>query len=458
MNLKIKAAYFLLIFSLVAIFVNTAKASDTTTTDNLLIFRRGNGSGNVIVKSNNQTILNCGDNCTTNIINKTEAVFSATPNSGSTFIGWSVNKDNTNGQPQSTSANLTLTISTSTTIIYAKFNADKLPDNPAINLEDKNIPRVMFWSGKVNQHWDLDKGVWTTDSDGFSGVRENKLEYCQKFYPTTEKVVEYKTETTNTWKDAGNVNNYVSTKTSYRCVLKGETVSGEDMSNAVSRPNKGSVCYYYPELPLCLPLSDPESQRSAIATKIDNFVSNGIDSNTINLGEGERMAVIMSYEAAFNQLPTTESAYNDIVKIANGNWPSATSSSAESIAKKEFQKIYKREANLTNKNDNAAITIMAYGLRQKAENRNLSNEAAALKTFKSIYGRVPASTLDWNILQGISYSGATRELDSDGDMLSDRREKELGTDPKNKDTDGDGYFDGQEVANGYNPLKDENVK
>ena len=42
--------------------------------------------------------------------------------------------------------------------------------------------------------------------------------------------------------------------------------------------------------------------------------------------------------------------------------------------------------------------------------------------------------------------------DSDGDKLSDYDEvKTYGTDPLNPDTDADGYLDGEEVLNGYNP-------
>ena len=44
-------------------------------------------------------------------------------------------------------------------------------------------------------------------------------------------------------------------------------------------------------------------------------------------------------------------------------------------------------------------------------------------------------------------------LDSDQDGLTDQEEKMVGTDPKNSDTDGDGYSDGKEVQSGYNPLK-----
>ncbi len=42
--------------------------------------------------------------------------------------------------------------------------------------------------------------------------------------------------------------------------------------------------------------------------------------------------------------------------------------------------------------------------------------------------------------------------DSDGDGLTDREERRLGTDPFNPDTDGDGYTDGEEVHFGSDPL------
>lgn len=42
--------------------------------------------------------------------------------------------------------------------------------------------------------------------------------------------------------------------------------------------------------------------------------------------------------------------------------------------------------------------------------------------------------------------------DSDGDGMPDRDEIIFGTDPNNKDTDGDGYIDGEELASGHDPL------
>ena len=45
-------------------------------------------------------------------------------------------------------------------------------------------------------------------------------------------------------------------------------------------------------------------------------------------------------------------------------------------------------------------------------------------------------------------------VDSDEDGLPDDLEKRLGTDSGKKDSDGDGYSDGEEIKNGYNPLGD----
>lgn len=47
--------------------------------------------------------------------------------------------------------------------------------------------------------------------------------------------------------------------------------------------------------------------------------------------------------------------------------------------------------------------------------------------------------------------------DSDGDLLADGVEVALGTDPYHSDTDKDGYLDGEEVRNSYNPLGSGNL-
>lgn len=141
---------------------------------------------------------------------------------------------------------------------------------------------------------------------------------------------------------------------------------------------------------------------------IKNFIAYGVDDNTKKLGEGERAAVINSYNQAYGQLPDSESELADVIKIANGRWPSQTSSQAVAEAKESFIKVYGREPNMENVNDNAAVTIMAYGLRQKASNRKLTSEQNGLAIFENVFGHKPSTTKEWNILQAITYSGAKK--------------------------------------------------
>jgi stress response protein SCP2 len=152
-------------------------------------------------------------------------------------------------------------------------------------------------------------------------------------------------------------------------------------------------------------LTTGASMSDAAQQLITDFVAYGTPTTEI-LGAGERAGVVSSYQTAFGKLPSTESEWADVIKIANGRWPGQTSSAAIESGKVEFRKVYKREANLDNPNDNAAVSIIAYGLRPTA--RNLASEKAAIKTFRSVYGHDPASALAWDIVRAIAYSGAKR--------------------------------------------------
>ena len=143
------------------------------------------------------------------------------------------------------------------------------------------------------------------------------------------------------------------------------------------------------------------NSKYSLAYFIHNYTT-----TTEILGAGERAGVINSYRSAFNKLPATESDWQDIIKIANGRWPSERSELAENRAKQKFQAIYLREPNIDNPNDNAAVTVIAYGLRPA--NRNTESEKAGIKIFKAIYGNNPTFAIDWDIVRAIAYSGATR--------------------------------------------------
>ncbi|MFH0856687.1 MAG: hypothetical protein V1860_02205 [bacterium] len=136
------------------------------------------------------------------------------------------------------------------------------------------------------------------------------------------------------------------------------------------------------------------------------FIKEGTSTTKI-LGTGERAGVINSYIAAFEKIPTIESDWQDVIKIANGRWPSETRLVKEIKAKEEiFKKIYKREADMNYSNDNAAVVIIAYGLRPA--HRNLLSEKSAINIFKGIYGHNPVRADEWDIARAIAYSGAKR--------------------------------------------------
>lgn len=138
---------------------------------------------------------------------------------------------------------------------------------------------------------------------------------------------------------------------------------------------------------------------------LNNFIAYGTDT-TIKLGEGERAGVVNSYKSAFGKLPATSEEWSDAIKIANGRWPSEKNVKTETAAIEAFKKIYKREPNRSNANDDAAVTIISYGLRPT--DRNLNSEKAAIKSFKAIYEYAPKSATAWDIVRAIAYSGAKR--------------------------------------------------
>jgi len=139
---------------------------------------------------------------------------------------------------------------------------------------------------------------------------------------------------------------------------------------------------------------------------ISYFIHNGTPT-TILLGNGERAGVLNSYLSAFNKLPRNQLEWQDIIKIANGRWPSEKNLSSEKKASDVFfSAIYKREPNMDNPKDNAAVTIIAYGLRPAQ--RSLESEKNAISIYHSIFKKNPLSASDWDLVRAIAYSGAVR--------------------------------------------------
>jgi ferredoxin len=126
-------------------------------------------------------------------------------------------------------------------------------------------------------------------------------------------------------------------------------------------------------------------------------------SGTLKIGASERASILASYIFAFNQVPKTEAQWSDLLNIAAGNKPVVKSTKAENQAKLEFAKVYDRAASLNSAADQKALIYIAYGLRPST--RNIASEAQAIKTFRAVYRHAPVSTLAWNIVRAIAYSG-----------------------------------------------------
>jgi Amyloid A4 N-terminal heparin-binding len=97
------------------------------------------------------------------------------------------------------------------------------PAMPAPSPDYGNVPRVMFWPGKVAQHWDTNTQRWETDPDGVTGAARDdaeRLAHCRKWYPATRFVRPYAMETISTWRERGNVNAHTATMQSYECVAR----------------------------------------------------------------------------------------------------------------------------------------------------------------------------------------------------------------------------------------------
>jgi len=152
-------------------------------------------------------------------------------------------------------------------------------------------------------------------------------------------------------------------------------------------------------------VSGLKNVTAEVKSAITNFVNYGTPTTKI-LGAGERAGVVNSYKSTFGKLPATAEEWSDVIKIANGRWPTARDAKSENASTDAFKKIYKRAPDRSNQHDDAAVTVIAYGLRPG--NRNLNSERAAIKSFKAVYGYAPKSAMAWDIVRAIAYSGAKR--------------------------------------------------
>lgn len=159
-------------------------------------------------------------------------------------------------------------------------------------------------------------------------------------------------------------------------------------------------------LALFIVIKSPHDLTDQDRNAISYFIHSGTPT-TILLGSGERAGVLNSYLSVFDKLPTNELEWQDVIKIGNGRWPDERNVDSETeAANNYFSAVYKRSPNMEDPKDNAAVTVIAYGLRPA--NRNLESEKNAINIYRDIFGQSPTAAADWDIVRAIAYSGATR--------------------------------------------------
>ena len=106
-------------------------------------------------------------------------------------------------------------------------------------------PRISLWPGKVNQH--NQNGIWMTDSDGVSGgwpsttyatdYGDLKLEYCQKFWPSTTSIELCDIREEITFWTRYNTDPFVSIRDVYECITSGTAVGTSNPVITMGNPS-----------------------------------------------------------------------------------------------------------------------------------------------------------------------------------------------------------------------------
>ena len=141
--------------------------------------------------------------------------------------------------------------------------------------------------------------------------------------------------------------------------------------------------------------------------------------------------------------------YDDVVitfaamDLNDSNW---------AISKQQLDTMFrsfKRTSSQTNNNANTSLNSNTNSNTNVNTNTNLNSNVNSANINSDLNSNVNNSNLNSNTNGN---SNANENLDSDQDGLTDVMERALGTDPFNRDTDGDGYDDYTEVTNNHNPL------
>jgi len=204
--------------------------------------------------------------------------------------------------------------------------------------------------------------------------------------------------------------------------IKQETINQITLREAQDLMNKTEYVINYPEPDWLIKelkeqviddLSRQGQEVPAASVKTATiFIYEGTE-NSRHIGFGERMSVIKSFYYVFDRFPISELDWQDVIKISAGRWPIQRNLDKENQMKRVFEKIYLRQPDMNNTNDNAMITVVTYGLRPQKidyEKQKIAHRYATSLYFENKIIQPGNKDWDkmWNIIRGIAYSGAIR--------------------------------------------------
>jgi hypothetical protein len=151
-----------------------------------------------------------------------------------------------------------------------------------------------------------------------------------------------------------------------------------------------------------VPRVAPSSTDRNDLLTINTFTTYGTHLS-LRLGAGERAGVVDSFRAIFGRIPLSACDWQMALRIANSQLPGIRNISRERSMEIVFQKIWKRDPDRTNTQDDLAIMMMSYGLRPQI--RDLSAERLAIKVYQKVFGKSPHGATAWDTMRAIAYSG-----------------------------------------------------
>merc|ERR1711865_1250748 len=101
-------------------------------------------------------------------------------------------------------------------------------ESDALTATTATGPKISYWCGKVNLHFDVASKMWKSDPNKRDGCQEDKLKYCKKFYPQTTSWEQIEDEKNAFCRAGATKCTDVSTKDVYACIGSTATAEAEE--------------------------------------------------------------------------------------------------------------------------------------------------------------------------------------------------------------------------------------